>query len=105
MGHISKLQVHVYDDIFETITLLKESGYKIFAAEITQNSTPLIDIKIPKKWVILMGHEGKGLSQEIINICDEVVEIEIVDNVRSLNVGIAASIIMYQFKNNKKFVK
>jgi tRNA G18 (ribose-2'-O)-methylase SpoU len=46
-----------------------------------------------------MGHEGKGLSREIIELCDEIVEIEMMSNVRSLNVGVAASILMYQFKN------
>ncbi|MCF6340836.1 MAG: RNA methyltransferase [Sulfurimonas sp.] len=104
MGYISKLSVHIYDDMFDTITLLKESGYRIFAAEITEDSISLIDIQIPKKWVILMGHEGKGLSKEIINICDEVVEIEMISDVKSLNVGVAASIIMYQFKNSRNSI-
>ncbi|QOY52227.1 TrmH family RNA methyltransferase [Candidatus Sulfurimonas baltica] len=100
MGHISKLHVHIYDDIFFTLSSLKADGYKIFGAEVTKNSTPLMEVKIPKKWVLLMGHEGKGLSEEIIEMCDEVVEIEMMDDVRSFNVGIAASILMYQFKNS-----
>jgi len=104
MGHISKLQVHIYDDIFKTILFLKKNDYKIFAAEITENSTSLIDIKTPKKWVILMGHEGKGLQKNIIDICDEVIKIEMISDVRSLNVGVAASIIMHQFKNSKNFI-
>jgi len=61
-----------------------------------------MDVKVPKKWVVLMGHEGKGLSREVIEMCDEVVEIEMMDDVRSFNVGVAASIMMYQFKNSKK---
>ncbi len=100
MGHISKLQVHVYDDVFSTLNSLKADGYKIFGAEVTNESTPLIEIKTPDKWVLLMGCEGKGLSQALIEACDEIVEIEMAENVRSLNVGVAASILMYQFKNN-----
>ncbi len=102
MGHISKLHVAIYDDIFKTIKSLKSNGYRVYGAELTDNSTPLIDIKIEEKWVLLMGHEGKGLSQEVIDICDEIVSIEMMDNVRSLNVAVAASIMMYQFKNNNK---
>ena len=102
MGHISKLHVHVYDDIFSTLSMLKADGYKIFGAEVTESSTPLMDGKVPKKWVVLMGHEGKGLSHEVIDMCDEIVEIEMMDDIRSFNVGVAASILMYQFKNNKK---
>lgn len=102
MGHIAKLHVHIYDDIFSTLESLKADGYKIFGAEVTEDSTPLMRVRVPKKWVLLMGHEGKGLSQEVIDMCDEIVEIEMMDDVRSLNVGVAASILMYQFKNNKK---
>lgn len=104
MGHISKLHVHVYDDIFSTIATLKERGYRVFGAEVTESSTPLIELKIPSKWVLLMGHEGKGLSKEVIDICDEIVEIEMMDDVRSFNVATAASIIMYQLKNSKNSI-
>ncbi len=99
MGHIVKLHVHVYDDIFSTLQSLKADGYKIFGAEVTEDSTPLMSLKIPDKWVILMGHEGKGLSRDVIEMCDEIVEIEMMDDVRSFNVATAAAILMYQFKN------
>ncbi|MEA3228698.1 MAG: RNA methyltransferase [Campylobacterota bacterium] len=97
MGHISKLKYHIYKDIFTTIIQLKDAGYKIFAAEVSSSSVKLQDIVVPQKWVILMGHEGKGLSQEIIDFCDECVEIEMNGDVRSFNVGVAASILMYKF--------
>ena len=45
-----------------------------------------------------MGHEGHGLTPEILAMCDEVVTIEMIEGVKSFNVGIAASIMMYQFK-------
>ena len=66
MGLASKLKVHQYTDIFETLTYLKKDGYKIFAAEVTSNATPLSKVVVPNKWVLLMGHEGKGLSQEVL---------------------------------------
>ena len=99
MGHISKLKYHAYRDIFETIKALKELGYKIFAAEVDENATELQKVEVPKKWVLLMGQEGKGLSREIIEACDECVEIEMDSDVRSFNVGVAASIMMYSFKS------
>ncbi len=98
MGHVSMLDIHTYDDIIETIHKLKTYGYRIYAAEVTEDSTPLASVKIADKWVLLMGHEGYGLSQEILDICDEVVTIEMVETIKSFNVAIAASIIMYQFK-------
>ncbi len=99
MGHVSLLKTHLYEDILLTIKSLKDSGYRIFAAEVTKDSTPLAKIKVPQKWVLIMGHEGKGLSQDILNMCDEVVTIEMQKNIKSFNVGVAASIIMYQLKH------
>jgi len=100
MGHISKLKVSIYDDIFESIKSLKKDGYKIYGAELTPNAVALSDVVVSKKWVLLMGHEGKGLSQKVIDICDEIVSIEMADGVRSLNVAVAASLMMYKFKNS-----
>ena len=99
MGYVSKLKFNLYDDIFLTCKKLKDAGYKIFAAEVTRDSTPLMSVKVPSKWVLLMGHEGKGISKEVLDICDEVVSIEMQEGIKSFNVGVAASIMMYQFKN------
>jgi len=98
MGHISKLNVHQYEDIFLTLERLKADGYKIFGAEVTPESINLADVKVPKKWVLLMGHEGKGLSPEVLKACSESVKIEMMEDVRSFNVAVAASIMMYKFK-------
>ena len=100
MGYMSHLKYHIYEDVFNTINQLKQRGYKIFAAEVSENSTPLAEVKVPRKWVLIMGHEGKGISEEILDVCDEVVTIEMQEDVKSFNVGVAASIMMYQFKNS-----
>jgi tRNA G18 (ribose-2'-O)-methylase SpoU len=98
MGHIAMLKTHIYSHLSQTIETLKDNGYRIYAAEVTPDSTPLSDVKVVDKWVILMGHEGHGLTPEILAMCDEVVSIEMIEGVKSFNVGIAASIMMYQFK-------
>ena len=101
MGLASRLKTHQYSDIFETLAYLKRSGYKIFAAEVTASATPLSQVLVPQKWVLLMGHEGKGLSQKVLEACDEAVQIEMQPDIKSFNVGVAASIMMYYFKNAK----
>ena len=98
MGHTSRLKLHAYADIISTLKALKGLGYSIFAAEITPDSIPLAKVVVPKKWVLLMGHEGHGISQEVLECCDKVVHIEMEANVKSFNVAVAASILMYQFK-------
>lgn len=97
MGYISQLDYHCYDDIFVTLKTLKNRGYRIFAAEVTPDATPLAQVTVPDKWVLLMGHEGKGISPEVLAACDETVVIEMEEGVKSFNVGVAASVMMYRF--------
>jgi len=99
MGHASRLKLHRYEDIQETIRTLKEHGYTIYAAEITEDSVPLSQIAVTEKWVLLMGHEGDGIADEILELCDRVIHIEMEANVKSFNVAVAASIILYNFKH------
>ena len=60
--------------------------------------------KIPKT-LICLGQESTGLPQEIIKKCDQLVHIPQYGSVRSLNVGTAAGIAMYDFvRKNKSFL-
>ena len=97
MGYASMLKVHVYKDIKESLRSLKELGYTIYAAEVTENSQPLASVKPQGKWVLVMGHEGFGIAQDILDLCDVVVTIEMEAEVKSFNVAIAASIMLYNF--------
>ncbi len=99
MGYTGKLKIHTYDEIISTIKALQSLGYRVFAAEVSEDATMLSQVQVPQKWVLLMGHEGKGISNEILEVCDEVLSIEMQEGVKSFNVAVAASIMMYQFKN------
>jgi TrmH family RNA methyltransferase len=55
-----------------------------------------------KDSVIVLGNEGQGISEELRNICTKMVTIPISKNSESLNVGVAASIIMWEAINDKK---
>jgi len=99
MGYVSHLKTYLYDDIIVTIKSLQKRGYKVFAAEVADDALALSDVKVPNKWVVLMGHEGKGIAQDILDVCDACVTIEMAAGVKSFNVAVAASIMMYQFKN------
>ena len=96
MGHIALLKTHHYDNIFETLKELKKQGYTILAAEVVPESINLAEVKAPNKWVLLMGHEGKGISKEVLALCDKTVKIEMVEGIKSFNVSVAASIMMYR---------
>ena len=101
MGYASMLKIHVYQDIKASITALKALGYRVYAAEVTPDAKPLATVKPQGKWVLIMGHEGFGIAEDVLALCDAVVSIEMQAEVKSFNVAIAASIMLYNFKNNK----
>ncbi len=77
------------------VNFLKESGVKIIAAseKATQSYT---DISYKEPIAIVMGAEDKGISPEIMELCDEKVRIPILGNIESLNVSVAAGILIYE---------
>jgi len=99
MGHSTMIKTSIHKDIKQSIVTFQERGYRVFAAEVSEGSTPLRKVQTPQKWVLIMGHEGRGISQDILDLVDEVVTIEMQEGVKSFNVGVAASLMMYQFQN------
>ena len=70
------------------------SNYKIYGTSL-KNGIGLREIKKSDKLAIILGNEGNGVRDEILDMTDKNIFIEI-ENMESLNVGIAGGIIMYE---------
>ncbi len=88
-------------DIKEKIKELQTNGNKIYATALHSHSKYLQDIDIPSQYGIVLGNEGNGIQQDIINCCDQCIKIEM-ETFESLNVAIAGGICMYTFQYTKK---
>ena len=51
------------------------------------------------KYAIVIGNEGNGVSKDVLDECDELVNIKMNSNCESLNAGVSASILMYEVYN------
>jgi len=96
MGYAHMLQTHMHEDIKKSIVALQSRGYRVYAAEVAEGATMLSELKPAHKWALVMGHEGRGISEDILLLCDEVLTIEMQEGVKSLNVAVAASLLMYK---------
>ena len=86
----------------DIVTGLKNQSFKIWAVEQTENSKNLSDIKnieTKVKHALIFGNELNGVKQEIVNSCDDVIEISQYGTKHSLNVSIAAGIVIWSFFN------
>lgn len=89
--HINIIRKNLLELIFE----LKEQEYKILGTKVTHGKN-IKDIAKTEKSVIIMGNEGSGVSEEILDLCDEYLYIPCNEVCESLNVGVATSIILYE---------
>ena len=67
----------------------------------SHKGTPLDQAKLSGPLAIFIGSEGAGLSRDLIKEMDEVVAIPQAPQVESLNVGVAASIVLYEVARQK----
>lgn len=72
---------------------LKKKGYRIIGTSLKGVDAPDVFKKSDKQCLVL-GNEGKGVSPDILSVCDSQVRIEMED-IDSLNVGVAGGILMY----------
>lgn len=79
------------------IKKLKKNGYVIVSLEQSKNSVVYNKIKFSKnkKIALVVGNEVKGLSQNILELSDVVMEIPMKGNKESLNVSVAFGIAVY----------
>ena len=75
---------------------LKEKGYHIMGIEQADKSSKLNNFEMPNKPIaIIMGNEVKGVSQEVIDVCDEVIEIPQFGTKHSLNISVTTGSVIW----------
>ncbi len=76
----------------------RERGRELVAIENnTERVLPLSEKRFQEKTTLVFGSESDGLSKEMIDACEDVREIESFGSTRSVNVGVAAGIAMYEW--------
>jgi 23S rRNA (guanosine2251-2'-O)-methyltransferase len=82
---------------FDAVSKLKKNGYHIMGIEQAEKSSKLNDFTLPNKPIaIIMGNEVDGVSEDVINICDEVMEIPQFGTKHSLNISVTAGIVIWE---------
>lgn len=99
LGAEDSMEWEYVEDTKAVVAKLKQEGYKIFAVEQVQNSIMLDRVELDKtnKYVLILGNEVKGVQQEVVDMCDFAVEIPQFGTKHSLNVSVAAGIVIWEF--------
>ena len=94
-GALEKIHVCRVNSLMKAVDELHLNGISVLASEMTATTTlEAVDFKTPS--AIIMGSEDKGVFPPLMKICDTTFKIPMTQNFESLNVSVAAGIIMYE---------
>lgn len=93
-------RTNIVDCEIEKIKELQKDGYRLISTTLSENSKILEDFKFDEKNIVVMGNEANGVSAEMLRISNTHLKIDMDNSMESLNVSIAAAIIMYKIYKN-----
>lgn len=96
MGTLFRRKVLILADLPAAIEVLRSRG-RVFAAALQSEALRLSDVIFGANDTVLIGNEGHGLSADTLAAADAALYIPMQTGVESLNAGIAASLVLWEF--------
>jgi len=97
MGHVLSFPFHCSPDLPADLLRLQQVGFQLIGCEVHSDMIPLRMAKAGPRQVLVFGHEFAGLGDEFLTQMDQIVGIRMANAVDSLNVAVAAAIVMHHF--------
>lgn len=100
LGAEDSVDWRYYEKTEDAVSQLKGEGFSICAIEQAQDSVMLDDVAkldAMQQYALILGNEVKGVSQNVVNMCDMCIEIPQEGTKHSLNVSVAAGIVIWDF--------
>ena len=101
VGTLDNVNLVSVSNLVNTIERLKESGYWIVGTAL-ENSVDYRTIDYSGKIALVIGNEGKGISDLVAKKCDFLAKIPMYGETNSLNASVAAGIMIYEVIRNRK---
>lgn len=84
-------------DLVKIISTLKQNNITIYGTHL-ESSVSVKEVEKFKKLAIVVGNEAQGVSSKVLNFCDKNIILPMKNDVESLNVSIAAALLMWELK-------
>jgi 23S rRNA (guanosine2251-2'-O)-methyltransferase len=93
-GSSAWVPVAVVSNLVRAVKMLKDCGFWVYGTD--AGGSPLQQLLFPARTVIIMGSEGSGIARLLGEQCDTVVSIPTRGRIDSLNVSVAAGVVLYE---------
>lgn len=91
------LKMYHHKTIDDFVAWTKQENIRIIGIDNVPSSVVLQKADLPRHSVLVFGQEGPGISADLQAVCEQLVAIEQFGSTRSVNVGVAAGIVMYEW--------
>jgi 23S rRNA (guanosine2251-2'-O)-methyltransferase len=85
----------IRDNLFQAAKLLKQEGVKLVAVDPTGATDYYLE-RLTGSVALVLGGEDRGINDSLLNRCDSVIRIPMRGSITSLNVGVAAAVVLYE---------
>ncbi|TDW96502.1 RNA methyltransferase [Dinghuibacter silviterrae] len=100
LGATESVDWSYYETTEEAVKALRAQGYRVWAVEQTTNSTALQDFEPKGPTAVVFGNEVDGVTSSVLPLCDGVLEIPQWGTKHSLNVSVAAGIVLWEIRRS-----
>ncbi|MDF1823857.1 MAG: RNA methyltransferase [Verrucomicrobiales bacterium] len=92
---IFRVPIFEVENLEETLLEAGKHHFSIFGTSLSEEASPLREVKPVKKSIILFGAEKEGLSGSLHKLCDQLIGIPMANEMDSLNVAASAAIVCH----------
>ena len=103
LGATESVDWEYNENCLEALTKLRTSGYVVYGVEQVINSKSLsnVELTLGKPIALVFGNEVKGVSQSVLNDCDDFIEIPQDGTKHSLNISVSVGVVLWEL--SKRF--
>ena len=102
MGSQQWVNVDTHENVTDAIGALKAQNMQVLVTHLSDKAVDFRDIEYTKPTAILFGQEKYGVTDEAIAMCDQDIVIPMVGMVQSLNVSVAAALVLYEAQRQRQ---
>lgn len=92
------------DDLIMAVAEYKARGFSVAATHLGASSVDFRSVDWTKPWLLIMGNERKGCSDEILSLADVNIVLPMAGLIQSLNVSVATAIVLYEIQRHREMV-
>ena len=96
------LTLHYHTDLNACVQQVKSEGFSLMATALNEKAVDLYDVDFTQKLALVFGNERKGVSDEMLALCEGNFLIPQMGIIQSLNISVACAICLYEAYRQKK---